>query len=395
MGDEFQTVSNQSWFSRIGNALKGIILGFIFIAGGIGLLFWNEGRAVHRAQTLAKGASRVIPVGATAPNSTNDGQLVHLSGEAKSEQELSDPEFGISTRAIALKRQVEMYQWREHSKSTTKKKLGGGTKTITTYSYDKGWSSARVDSSDFKEPQGHDNPPMPFRSQEWEASKVSLGGFQLAPVFISKIPRVEDLPVDDLSLLPALIREKAHESAGGLYLGQDPAAPKVGDLRVSFSRVPDQIVSIVGLQQSSMLMAYPMEKGSISLLEGGAHSADEMFQSAKAANKTMTWILRGVGLLVLLIGFSLLFKPLAVLADVIPFLGTIVGVGTGIVSFFLAITVGLITIAIGWLAYRPLLGVSLLVGATVVLVGLLWLLLRHKGNTPSAVPPPPPPPPAS
>lgn len=391
MGDEFQTTSSQSWFSRLGNALKGIIIGFIFIAGGIVLLFWNEGRAVHRAQTLEKGASSVISVSADTLSGSNDGKLVHTTGEAKSHEELRDPEFGISTAAIALKRKVEMYQWREHTKKETKKKVGGGTKTVTTYTYDKGWSSSATSSSDFKQPEGHHNPPMPFNSREWEAARVSLGAFDLAPIFISRIPHEEELRIEDLSVLPTLIREKAHLSGAELYIGNNPSSAEIGDLRVSFSRVPNQIVSVVGLQQGSMLAAYPMEHGSISLLEGGSHSADEMFQSAKTANKTLTWILRGVGLLILLIGFGMLFKPLSVLADVIPIFGTIVGVGTGIVSFFLAMTVGLITIAIGWLAYRPLLGISLLVGATAVLAALLWLLFRHKGEAKVTLPPPPPP----
>jgi len=392
MADEFQTVTNQSWFSRIGSALKGILIGFLFIAGGTILLFWNEGRAVHRAQTLEQGASQVISASAGTVDMSKNGKLVHVTGEAKSTETLRDPEFGISSHAIALKRNVEMYQWREESKSTTKKKLGGGTETVTTYSYDKEWSSSAIDSSGFKQGEGHHNPPMPFSSKEWQASKVTLGAYDLAPVFISKIPGEEPLKVENLDELPALIREKARLSSGSLYLGENPDSPHIGDLRVTFTIVPDQMVSIVGLQQGSILAAYPMKHGSISLIEAGSHTADEMFQSAKTANKTMTWILRAVGLLLLFVGFSMLLHPLAVLADVIPFLGTIVGVGTGLVSFFLAMALGLLTIALGWLAYRPLLGISLLVAAIAAISGLLWLLFRHRGEkTATKLPPVPPP----
>lgn len=399
MGDEFQTVSNQSWFSRLGNALKGIIFGFIFIAGGIGLLFWNEGRAIHRAQTLEMGASQVISINAGTIDQGNDGKLVHLTTEAGTDEILKDPELGISAKAIKLARHVEMYQWKEDSHSKTKKKVGGGTKTVTTYSYEKTWSSSAIDSSDFQQSEGHGNPPMPFRSTSWEAQTVMAGAFQLAPVFTGMVPASDALHLDAAALagLPEILKNRAHLSSGTFYLGADPAQAQIGDLKISFSETPAQVISLVGLQQGNLLAAYPSQHGSISLLEGGVHSADAMFQSAKTANKTMTWILRGVGILVLLIGFSMLFKPLAVLADVIPIIGSMVGVGTGLVAFFLALTTGIITIAIGWLVYRPLLGITLLVLALGTLSLLLWLLFRHRESNPvkATTPPPPPPPPAS
>jgi len=397
MSDQFQAVSSQSWFSRLGSAIKGILVGLLFILGGVILLFWNEGRAVHRAQTLEKGASQVISVNAASMNAANDGKLVHLTGEAKTDEVLKDPKLGVSTQAIRLSRRVEMYQWTEHSKSTTKKKLGGGTETVTTYSYDMGWSSSPIDSSSFANPEGHTNPPMPFSSDSWQAEKVRVGAFELAPVFINKIPKEETVSVDSSQVekLPEVLRANARISDGSFYFGKDPAHPAIGDLKISFSKVPAQIVSIVGLQQAGMLTAYPMKNGSISLLEAGTHSADEMFQSAKTANKTMTWILRVVGILVLFMGFGMLFKPLAVLADVVPFIGSLVGVGMGVVSFFLALGTGVLTIAIGWLAYRPLLGISLLILAGAVVGFLLWLIFRKKGSSATVVPPPPPPSPSA
>ena len=64
-------------------------------------------------------------------------------------------------------------------------------------------------------------------------------------------------------------------------------------------------------------------------------------------------------------GFSFIFKPLAVVADVLPLAGTIVGVGTGIFAFLLAAPLSLITISIAWIFYRPLIGIPLLLLAGV------------------------------
>ena len=48
MSDTFTEVTSQSWFGRIGGAIKGILIGFILLIVGVGLLFWNEGR--HQGQ---------------------------------------------------------------------------------------------------------------------------------------------------------------------------------------------------------------------------------------------------------------------------------------------------------------------------------------------------------
>ena len=97
-----------------------------------------------------------------------------------------------------------------------------------------------------------------------------------------------------------------------------------------------------------------------------------------------------------------LLKPLSVLADVIPLLGRLVGMGLAIVSGVLAAVTSVLAIGSGWLWYRPwLLGVIVLVVAALV----VWLFKR-RARTPdtraaasvppapvyTASPPPPPPP---
>ena len=53
-----------------------------------------------------------------------------------------------------------MYQWKEHESRETRKKLGGGTETVTTYEYKKEWASGRIDSSSFKKTDGHESPVL-------------------------------------------------------------------------------------------------------------------------------------------------------------------------------------------------------------------------------------------
>ncbi|TIT06749.1 MAG: hypothetical protein E5W86_29305, partial [Mesorhizobium sp.] len=88
--------------------------------------------------------------------------------------------------------------------------------------------------------------------------------------------------------------------------------------------------------------------------------ADRMFAEAVSANTLITWLLRAGGLILLTIGFALLLGPIGVIFDVIPFLGSLARLGTGIIAFVLAILVGTTTIAIAWFWYRPVLTAAIL-----------------------------------
>ena len=87
----------------------------------------------------------------------------------------------------------------------------------------------------------------------------------------------------------------------------------------------------------------------------------------------ITWLIRAGGLLLLAIGFGLFMSPLAVIADFIPPLGSVVRMGTGLVAFLLAIVVGTITIAIAWFYYRPLLAVGILVVGAVIAAAIIYI----------------------
>ena len=50
--DTTNETTSQSWFSRIGGALTGILVGLILLPVARVLLFWNEGRAVQTARSL-------------------------------------------------------------------------------------------------------------------------------------------------------------------------------------------------------------------------------------------------------------------------------------------------------------------------------------------------------
>ncbi len=373
--DSFSEVTTQSWFSRISESLKGILFGIILIIGAIFLLFWNEGRSVTTYKTLKEGAGSVVSVKADKIDPAHESKLVHMGAKTSTEEILSDSDFSVSINAIKLRRDAKMYQWKEETKKEKKKNLGGSETTKTTYSYSKTWASGLIDSSEFKKASDHQNPhEMRYGSKTVSAKNVSLGAFRLSPGLIGKISNYESLSPSSDSF-ETLEQENLHKTGQGYYIGADPSTPVIGDIKVSFEIAPAAMVSIVAKQTGSTFEPHVAEAGgSIELLSIGTHSAANMFSQAQSENTMMTWGLRIFGFILVFMGFSLIFKPLSVLADVIPIFGDIVGIGTGLVAGLLALIISLITIAIAWFFYRPILSIILLT----ISGGAIWYFFKAK-----------------
>jgi hypothetical protein len=140
-----------------------VVFGVIMMIAALPLLFWNEGRAVRTAQALEEGRGSAVTTSSDKVDPGKEGKLVHAAGRARTADTVSDPVFGVSTNAIALKRKVEMYQWTEERESR------GGDSDNYVYKYTKQWSASLVDASKFKVPDEHPNP----RSMQYSSENGS------------------------------------------------------------------------------------------------------------------------------------------------------------------------------------------------------------------------------
>ncbi len=392
--------SDESWFGRIGKSISGIFIGIILFLAAFPLLFWNEGRAVKRYKTLKEGGGAVISVSVDKPDPANNGKLVHISGLAQTKEMLSDPLFGVSKNAIKLKRIVKMYQWDEDRETKKKKKLGGGEKTITIYKYRKIWSEDIIDSDNFKKRSGHENPQtMPVKSKTLAANKVNIGGFTLSRSLVDKISGYEQVIPDSNFNPPSIDGKKATLVENEYYVGYDPDSPMVGDLKISFRYIPSKEVSIIAKQQGNTFSPYQTSAGgTIELLEMGIIGPKVMFKKAETRNKWLTWAIRVGGFFLMFLGIGMILKPLSVILDVLPILGSIAETGAGILAFLIAGIFSFITIAIAWFVYRPLFGIILLLAAALFFGGIFFVSKGKKKKetaqppSPGAGAPPPPPP---
>lgn len=379
-----QDVTTVSWGRRIINALWGIIIGFALIIGGIYLVFWNEGHGLHVAQSLEQAHKILISVPSSPIDTQNNMRVVYLSGIATTSDVLHDNVFDVSENAIQLNRHVQMYQWQENKETKTEKQIGGSEKEVTNYTYKQEWSSDLIDSSEFKDQTGHQNPStMPIKSSIHYAKTVTVGDFNLPRELIEQISGDTSVDLSKVNTveLGKKFNKPIHVENEGLYIGDDSAMPKTGDLRVTITKVLPQTVSIIAQQTGTTLQPYMANAGQpVSLLEMGQVSSDQMIHNAESQNAIMTWILRLASLVMLIIGFALIMNPIVVLADVIPFFGSIVGFGTGLIAFICGLLVWSVMVAIAWFAVRPLFAS----GLVIVIAVFCYLLYVHKKKVTSA-----------
>ncbi|WP_428151965.1 TMEM43 family protein [Brevundimonas sp.] len=358
MPDQVTVTTSKGWFSRIGGAFSGVLVGIVLIFACVWGLAWNEGNAVKTARGLTEGAGAVIEAPVSPIDPANDQKLIHVTGQVAVTAPLEDNQYGVTAAGVKLARAAEMYQWQEESKSESRTKLGGGEETVTTYTYTKVWSSTPIDSSAFNSPAGHENPEMSIESADVYATDATLGDYQLEENVLSQVGGATALNLTEQSeAIDAAVGEGIDHtvSQGTIFFGANPQAPVVGDTRVSYEVTPASEISVVARQNGDNFLDYRARNGSEFLLvaDGDTPAAD-MFQSAQEANNMIAWIIRIVGMVLLMVGFGLIMAPLGVLADVLPLAGTIVRMGTGLIGFVLGLIVGTVTIALAWLAFRPI-----------------------------------------
>jgi len=378
--DSYTEVTHQSWFGRMGESIKGVLVGLILFIAAFPLLFWNEGRAVTTQKSIDEGAAAVISISPQEVQQSTEGKLVHMSGRATTNETLEDPVFGVSANAIKLQRQVETYQWIESKVTKTKEKIGGGRDTYDTYEYAKDWRNDIIDSRRFRNPDGHQN-PLSKKYQEWTgvATDVHVGKFHLSPGLIGAYNQFDKLPVTekDLAKLPADLKARLHLDAGAFFDGPNPGRAEVGDTRIRYVVFPQGEVSLLAQQRGDSFAPYITQAGpSIERLETGTKSAAEMFREATSENTTMTWALRVLGFVLMWIGLSVLLRPIVTMGAVVPLLGDLLGLGVGLFTGCVALALSLTTMAVGWFAYRPVIAVILVAAG----LGALLLLKRAGGK---------------
>ncbi len=390
-GDDSYTETEQAgWFSRASGAIGGAISGLALIALCAWGLFWNEGRAVTTTRSLAEASALTLEANAQQIDPANAGKLIHVTGDLRAKAPVFDKEFGVGAQAIRLDRVVEMFQWKQSVSSRSQSNLGGSQTNTTTYSYKLAWEPGRINSEQFKQPAGHVNPQPRFQQVNFFAKEPELGAFRPTARALHLLP-TEALPVsaEAIEQLKSRYGDATRAEDGKIFFGADPAAPKLGDMRVSYKILPPGPVSIIGAQSGKDFALFKTQAGaSLLLASRGAVSAEQMFRAAEKQNVLTTWLLRALGAFVMWLGFYALLRPFVVFADIIPLFGDVAAAGAALFAGVATLVAAPAAIAVAWFYYQPA------ASALIVIAGLAMAYVVRAGagkagQTPSLPPPRP------
>ena len=387
MSNSYTKTDDRGLLQRLGGAFKGILVGLLMFIAAFPLIFWNESRAISTHQALEEGQGAVVSVEADAIDPDNEGELIHVTGDVTVSDALSDPVFGVTeSDVIRLRRTVEMYQWEENQRTERRTAADGSEERVTVYTYEETWSDRLIDSDRFEE-SGYTNPgSMPYETETIDQPEATLEAFTLSSRYVAQFDDFTSRPVtsDDLDRADAN-GFQTHD--GRFYQSDAPTNPEVGDVRVQFEYVPVQHATIVAAQSGSGFSPYiTSNNNELEFVRTGEVSAGAIFSDAIASNRELTWGLRGLAFALMVGGLSLVFKPMAVLADVIPFLGRLARSGISFISIGIAAPLYLTATALAWLAARPLLGGALLVAALALMIGGYMLMQNRSEEEPQPSP---------
>jgi hypothetical protein len=375
MSDGFTSVQSVGILRRLGQSVVAMVFGIACIVGSVFLLNWNERHAVTVARGLAEATAAVVEADAGTVNPANERHLVHVVGRMAPTATVSDPAFGSAgLDVLRIERTVEMYQWRENESTSSSTSFGGTRTTTTSYSYQKVWSTAAIDGAHFHEPQhNHVNPPMPIRSLTSTNNDVRLGAYRVEPAITSALGEFTPIPP-----LTGFAPDQGYRVDGDyLYRGESSAGPQIGDLRIKFGTVSAETVSVLAAQAGGRLAPYRAPNGyQVALALPGVMSADALITAKRHEESLQTWMWRGGGFLLMLVGFRFAMDPLAVVASIV--LGEAAGYGAGAIAFLLAMPLTALTIAIFWFGHRPVFGVGLIVGAILLATAVHVLRQRRR-----------------
>lgn len=348
----------------------GVLSGLLLLIIGIGLLWYNEGRTVKTLNTINEAKKNYTDVSSATVDSKYEGKLIATKGkiDINNVSLLTDTKFGINVKAAKLKRVVEMYQWKESCETDEDDK--------TTCTYEQVWEDSLIDSSDFKEP-GHTNPTtMPYASEEYIADNVKLGAYILPEELIKKLSCNRKKDNTELT-------QEYNKSVEGLNVVDNYITnvkdnnAAIGNIRISYEYLDSETVSVMAVQDGNSFVAFTSKTGKdVYKIMKGNYTGAQILEGMVKSNNNLKWILRIIGILLVIGAFNSMFAFINNIAGLVPILGNIVQGATGLIATLLGLAVSLLVIAIAWFRFRPILSLVLIL----VAVFIVFFLRMKKSN---------------
>lgn len=242
----------------------GNIAGAILLLAGVALAAVTAHDILQYETALAAHGGKVTDLGRNAqPQAGQYGHMVRVVGLPRVVEAPHDAQFNLTVDTPQLTRLVEMFQWRE-------------VRVGASVHYEMDWVDHHVDPSTFRRPKGHPAAPRwPLAGQRLTAGRVQIGGFSLSAALQRAMPGATPV-LPSARALPANLA--ASFSRHGHYLQTSARAdnPQLGDIRVSWTAVPLELMTVVAQVDGDVLrpatnatdgVGYQVALGDVSLFD--------------------------------------------------------------------------------------------------------------------------------
>jgi hypothetical protein len=253
----------------------------------------HERRLTQRLGSLDEAAKVVTSIAADHVVAANDNSIVCVTGRAEPTAPLMDAEFGVQAKAIELKRQVEIF-------------------LSVHYDADPRWRGEWRDKlvADY----GQENPDViPYHEATYTTPELSLGSFTLSETFCREWREdYERFSLDALTLNAVSVKsgQQGRVFDGALYFANDPARPNVGDVRVSYTAILPQVVSLIARQKGRLVEPIaPTAWHATALVTKGPRSSDALLAQAHDSAVSSAWMSRVFSSLCCIVTWCIMLNP--------------------------------------------------------------------------------------
>lgn len=371
---------------NVRNKFSGVLIGILIFLASFVVLWISQQKT-----NFAKIAKKATEISADSVDSKHDGEFVSATGAITTDEKVGDPIFMKPGDYILINRTVEAYSWDEKSRTEKHNRPGGGTETITTYYYEKEWTTMPENSDMFKERQSPPNMKnLPYENTTFSVTTAKVGVYNLLMSSVT-------LPTGNTELTPNKdqFNLRSNQRFDGSYIYQgngSSSAPQINDVRISFDVLKkDETVTVFGQLSGSDILEYEVpgkrKKGDVTRIidsigseDGGDQPLtfyrvlvgdhDEAIKTLKTEFRILVLILIGVGFLMNYGGLVMIFGFIPAIVKFIPFLGNMSQFIIKLVLFPIALVLSFLTIGIAYVANNPIVLV-IVVAVLAVLLGVV------------------------
>lgn len=369
-------VERKSFGERILNSFAALLIGILLFIGSFVILFINEGR--ENFANYARAAT-LYEQGKTY----GENDLVYITGTLSASTYASD-NYLNEGQYIYVERIVEMYAYVEHEHSETRENLGGSSETIYTYTYSTDWTHSPQKTSSFKGDNNEKPQDIPANYDTWIDNMPNSASSRAAGITINGIAIASGLEFSGAGNLALTSGDvsglAANESVAGgiIYRANNGSAgsTKVGDVRIRFAAIKasDNGLLLAKFANNKFEPFLTKKDATLFRFFAGVESQSEAVSILNAEYRTLLWILRLVGFLMMFFGLMLAASPVTTLLSVIPIFAKIGRFAYGIVAFITSLILTSLTILIAIIFNN----VYLAIGAVILLIVIVVLILRSK-----------------